>query len=372
MRALSLVLSGLLAMFAVEATAASRTVAVHPLQPLGTEQEIVDRLEELLRAEVGRLEGVKLQERAITVKAVPQSDEASAGCNTEICLAQIGRACQVDELIFGTVATLGDSYVLDLKLIDVAKKQERRRESTTLSGDQAVLIEGVRGLAIQLVAPELFVGSLELRLEKPGAEVYIDGTLVGSTPLQTVSGITPGKHALKIVLTGFKDFDRFVEVRHDRTTIVNVALSGDTIDATIEAKAGTAEPEDAPVLVVTELAPTNEEPEANPLESPLFLSGLAVGGAGLLLAAVGVGAAIYEATAFQQQLGSDYTEEVNGVSVVREEDEEAYQAAQAEWGDIANFLWYGGWSALGVGLATAVTGGALMAWDLLDRPAEVE
>lgn len=136
------------------------------------------------------------------------------------------------------------------------------------------------------------------------------------------------------------------------------------------------------MLVVTEL-PEETKPipaeEPSPFESPLFLASLGVGGAGLLLAAAGVGSVVYEATAFQAELGAEHVElggQVDGrdVYVIKQgaEHVDGYDEAMEENYSIAEGLWYGGWVAFGIGLATLATGAALLAWDLTDTPAPTE
>jgi hypothetical protein len=339
-----------------------RSIAIYPLQPLGTEQQVVDGLEAMLYAEVAKLPAIRLLTRAETTLTIQQTAGAAAPCSDDACLAKVGVACNVDKLVFGTVASLGQSYVLDLKLIDVRSGMLERLQSTSLSGDQTVLIEGIRAAATQLIAPDLYVGAIELKLGKPGAEVFLDGVSVGATPLAVLDRITPGKHALKIVLQGYRDFDRFVEVRLGRTTVVNVALSGTAIDATIEAKE--AAPQPAPVLVVTEPA---KQPSL--FDSPLFLTGVFTSGAGLALAAIGGGAIIYRYTAFHFDGTTDGGVAKDGSKdhVIVVIDQPKYDNSKLN----ADVLQYGGWFGVGIGAAVLLTGGALMIWDVLDRPTEV-
>ncbi|MBN2358999.1 MAG: PEGA domain-containing protein [Deltaproteobacteria bacterium] len=352
--ALPLVLAG-----ATAPTAPPRTVAIYPLQPLGTEQQVVDRLEALLHAEVDKLSAIKLQSRAETLLTIKQTADAATPCSDDACLAKIGVSCNVEKLVYGTVASLGESYVLDLKLIDVRSGLLERRQSASLSGDQSVLIEGIRAVSTQLITPELFVGTLDLKLGKPGAEVFLDGVSVGTTPLAPLDRVTPGKHALKIVLQGYQDFDRFVEVKLGRTTVVNVALSGTSIDATIEAQAD-ATPANVPVLVVAE-AP--EQPGL--LDSPLFVTGALTGGAGLALALIGGGLVVFCHNGYSVEGTREITE--NGKTYVVVDDERAYNQSLLDGG----LLLTSGWSGVGVGAAVLAAGGAFVLWDLLDRPYEV-
>lgn len=335
---------------AAVAASGDRTVAILALQPLGTEQAIVAPLEDILRSEVGQLRGIALQPRAVTSQKAPGSGDS---CQGEMsCLANIGQALGVDLLLYGTVATLGNSYVLDLKLVDVTSKAERGRQSVTLSGDKAVMIDGVRAVSTQLLAPEQYVGSLELKLATPGAEVFIDGKPVGQTPLRTIGNLPPGTHGLKIVLKGFNDFDRFIEVKFARTTVVNVSLSGNSLDAVIEGR-----PEAASQPVEVAAAPTPVP--AAPPGAPLLL--LAGSGVAVLGAAALAGGMAVLGTMYLSML--TYTRGEGGKTVVT--DAAAYGALENAYTD----FWWIGYALGGAGLASVALGGGLIAWDLLASPA---
>lgn len=351
----------------------ARSVAIFPLQPLGTDPQIARRLEDLLYAQVATIRGVTLLKQdvmnAFLVAQQPLCDGSTA------CLVDLGKTSGVQKLVYGTVASLGDAYVLDLKLIDVASAREENRQSVSLSGEQTVLIDGIRAAATQLIAPEQYVGTISLRLDKPGAQVFVDGKLVGTTPLAPITGLEPGKHALKIVLTGYTDFDQFVDVRFERTTLVNISLKGTSIDATVEAIEGpaTAAP---PVLVE---AAGGAKPAPGLLESPLFLAGLGTASAGALLlvgGGVAMGTSSVLFNSFNEAHAADLVEAdcPDGKCMVLRSDANKKDFDSDYQTQVEAMLpvWYGGQVGVVLGGTLLLGGGALLLWDLLSRPAEVE
>lgn len=309
-------------------------VAIHALQPLGTDPEIATRLGEMLCQEAGRLRGITLVEGCQTPPSLEQ-------CEGQLsCLARLGSSCGADKVVTGTVASLGDSYVLDLKLIAVATQSEERRLSTRLAGDRAVLIEGVRSAAARLLVPDQYVGTVHIQLDAPGAKVYLDGKLVGETPLAPLTQLEPGQHGLKIALTGYQDFDRFVDVQFDRITIVAVKLTGSAINATISAQDAS--------LATRDTAPLPAAP------SPLLIAGVGTAAAGTALALAGGG-----------MLGlmyldlSRHTENVDGIVVVTEPDQYDRRKDGYSW-------WPVGWVLIGVGTAAVIAGSGLLALDLFE------
>ncbi|MDF1566284.1 MAG: PEGA domain-containing protein [Deltaproteobacteria bacterium] len=276
---------------AAEAEAASARVAVHPLKSLGLDLETLGRLEEVLRGEMERVPGIELVEIPATRAA---ADEI--GCDGKpACLGPFATKLGAAVAVYGVVAALGESYNITLKAVD-GGGQDRGRVQKTIGGEETVLIDGIRGAAYQLLRPDLYVGKLELQVPVAGADVQIDGRSVGVTPLDgPIHGLSPGKHALKIVSKGFSDFDKFVEVRFQRTSVVSVDLEGSSVSGVIY-----REEPPPPLVAVT---PTPETPPAavtDPSAPPpprshvLRWAGVGVGGAGLLAAG---GAVVFVARA---------------------------------------------------------------------------
>ena len=129
------------------------------------------------------------------------------------------------QLIMGTTSQLGDSFMVDLKLIDSRSGQELRRATHPVSGSQEALIEKVREAAIHLLAPSRFVGAL--RVDVPGAagaQLYLDGKPAGTLPLsQPLEGLAPGQHAIR-VKDKTQETSTFVEVRFGRTNDAQLEL----------------------------------------------------------------------------------------------------------------------------------------------------
>ncbi len=97
-----------------------------------------------------------------------KSPELSGCTGDPSCLAPIARALGVDQLVAGTVGGLGDSYVVNLKLVDAVGAQ-RQRVTATLHGSPDELIHEVRVAAYRLAAPERLVGSVSLLTDATGA-----------------------------------------------------------------------------------------------------------------------------------------------------------------------------------------------------------
>lgn len=207
------------------ATKSKADLALIRVEPLGLDAERAARLEALFRLELERLAGAPLATRAAVDKAIG-NDAALRGCTGEpACLSTIGKKLGVKQVVSGNVGELGDSYVLNLKLVDVTTGTEVRRVSEPLRGSPDELIEAMRVAAYRLVAPERLLGSVSILSDVRGADVYLDGKHVGKTPLaRPLAGQTVGAHKLRLTNKGYTDFISDVEVRFQKSTQVEVRM----------------------------------------------------------------------------------------------------------------------------------------------------
>jgi hypothetical protein len=204
---------------------ARANIGLFRVEPLGLDAERAARLEALFRLELERLAGVPLPSRA-QVERVTAGNPGLRGCTADPeCLSEIGKKLGVKQMVSGNLGELGDSYVINLKLIDVESKSEVRKVSEPLRGSPDELIEAVRIAAYELVAPERFVGAMAILSDVGGGDVYLDGKRVGKTPLaQPITNLKVGKHGVRIARPGYTDFMTDAEVRFQKTTQVVVRM----------------------------------------------------------------------------------------------------------------------------------------------------
>ncbi|HEY1815875.1 MAG TPA: PEGA domain-containing protein [Kofleriaceae bacterium] len=207
--------------------ALDKKIAVWRFDALGIDPEIVQRLETLFRLELGRLDRVPLQSRREIDAKLSPAEQACTG--DDKCLTAVGKRLGVDYVVTGTVGSLGDNYVLNIKAVDVATGKSQRIQSPPLKGTPDELIEGVRVAAYSLLAPDQLHGALQIQSDLIGAAVTLDGKLIGKTPLayQGVIGkLALGKHQLHVEAKDYAPFDDTVEVHFQKVSPVVVRLVG--------------------------------------------------------------------------------------------------------------------------------------------------
>lgn len=209
-----------------------QSYALFRLDPLGISPEIVDQLERILRVELERVLGQKLPSRQAVEQVTRQSRKLS-GCTADpACLQPLARALKATRVVAGNVGGLADSYVVNLKLVDVEGARELRRVSVTLRGSPEELIDEIRVAAYRLVAPERMVGAIAVLSDVPDATVTLDGNPVGQTPIaQPLTKIPVGVHHLLVTREGFSPYAEDVPVRFEKTTKVVVHQDATSLEA---------------------------------------------------------------------------------------------------------------------------------------------
>lgn len=248
--------------------ALTQKLAVWRIDALGIEPALVSRLDALFRIELDRLATAPLPNRRDIESAIAGDKELARCGGEDRCLAAIGKRLGVDVMITGSVAAMGDNYILNIKAVDVAKAAQIRRISTDpLRGSPDELIDAIRVAAYRLLAPDQLHGSIVVLSDLLGATVQVDGKTVGATPLPgPITKIALGEHVLKVSAKGYTPFEDKVTVRFQKATRVVVRLV---------VAPGDPEGIAAPRLI------------ARP-RKPWYSSGWAYAGAGVAAVAIGV------------------------------------------------------------------------------------
>lgn len=200
-------------------------VVLMPLRSLGVPADVVRALEVTLRNELAVLPEARLAAEKDLASVLKQEPD----CESKIaCEATAAARIGARELITGTTSQLGDSFMVDLKLVDARSAQELRRVTYPVSGSQDALIERLREAAVRLLAPERYVGALRIEVPgAPGAELFLDGRPAGKLPLPTaIEGLPPGQHTVRVADGQAREMSTFVQVRFGQTTEARIDLSG--------------------------------------------------------------------------------------------------------------------------------------------------
>lgn len=202
-------------------------MALLNLDPLGIDPQTVSRLESIFRLELGRIDvGALLSEQS--VKEVLTRTPRLQSCTGELnCALDLGKRLRADWIIAGNIGGLGDHYIINLKLIDVALQSELRRIQEPLQGNPEQLIEAIRVAAFRLVAPSKLVGSLVILADRDQARVEVNERFVGVTPLPPLP-LEVGSHRVRVSKQGYSQVVQSVTIRLEKTSRLVVKLEPPT------------------------------------------------------------------------------------------------------------------------------------------------
>lgn len=141
-------------------------------------------------------------------------------------LGDIGKALGARHAVAGAVIKLGDTLQVDLRLLDTAQSTVLAQKTLGPVEKMDQLAAALPGLAQELVGPLLQnqQGSLLVRAREEGAEILVDGVLVGSQPMKASLKFPRGNHRLQVRKDGFIALTRSVRIDPDQLTVEEVTL----------------------------------------------------------------------------------------------------------------------------------------------------
>ncbi|MBI3178356.1 MAG: hypothetical protein HYZ27_01770 [Deltaproteobacteria bacterium] len=133
-----------------------QSVAVLELKATGLDANVVKNLTELFTAEAGKVPGYKvIGQSEIKDMLGFEIEKQQMGCDDASCYAQIGGALGVDLLVTGSVGTVGETFVVNARLIDIGKAQTRNRVAESIAGRVELLPDYMRVVAWRVMGQEV-------------------------------------------------------------------------------------------------------------------------------------------------------------------------------------------------------------------------
>jgi TolB-like protein len=168
---------------------------------------------------------------------VPSAEVAAAiegPCNDAACVRAVASQTGARWVVRALVEHSDRSYALELELLDgtsgevVARNRDAcdicgLEEVAKLTADQAAVLQR------EIAALERVQTSLRVESTPAGARVWLDGELVGVTPL--VRPTTPGRHRLRLEHEGYIASERDVEAIEDVEKQERLQLAPLPVDA---------------------------------------------------------------------------------------------------------------------------------------------
>ena len=169
--------------------------------------------------------------KAISTQEIKQmlafeSQKQLLGCNEVSCLAEIGGALGADFLVTGQISLVGDAYILQLQLANIAMAKVESRVSREYSGDTKGVFGELR-TATRLLVRSLLgekSGLLSVAVSEEGATIKLDNAIVGVSPLLEPLSVAGGLHELAIEKEGYVVYREDVNIVESRTLQLDAKL----------------------------------------------------------------------------------------------------------------------------------------------------
>ncbi len=127
-------------------------------------------------------------------------------CNSQECAVQVGQLLGVQYMIAGDIAKFGQTYTIDLRMIDVGTGKIVKTKSEDYEGKMEGLLNVMKsianafagkdeGTAVAGAAGDIFVSS-----NPAGGNIFLDGKETGFVTPRLLEGITTGKHTVEVRL----------------------------------------------------------------------------------------------------------------------------------------------------------------------------
>ncbi len=223
--------------------------AVLGIEAVDVPDAVATEVTEALRQKVAATKGYQLVQGKdlVEVKLVFScADEAPA------CMSQVGKSLGATRLIFGGVKRAGsDSFSVTLKLLDVprAAVESWTTETFPKKREEAGALRALAGRWLgKLTGRSMGAGSLQVRVNIPGAAVALDGHPVGVSGEQplVLAEVTPGKHEVSVEKSGYSTSKQEFTLAAGQTLPLTVSLSAlaPTVDGLMGPPAASPAPVD--------------------------------------------------------------------------------------------------------------------------------
>jgi hypothetical protein len=216
----------------VAATAGTRTVAARKRsiavlefrQGVSALPWFADRMAKRLR----HLTGLKVAGPTDARQALgDQVDIFVARCQGQPrCVGAIGRKLGVSEVILVGMSSLGD-VIIQITRVSVRTRRVLGSVGHTMSPLGKLTRAQLDGLLRRLMPRGDFIryGFIQVRANRRGAEVFLNRTKRGLTPLPgPIRVIAPSAHTVRVTKPGYVDFSADLNVPPDGTVTVNAVL----------------------------------------------------------------------------------------------------------------------------------------------------
>ncbi len=137
----------------------------------GVDQSKMDALSDMLANQIREMGPFKVIGKADIEAALHlEQQKTLLGCTDDSCLAELGGALGVRYMVVGNISLFGNSWLLNLKLLDVAKVEVAKGISRSITGAEDAFLN-----ALPTAVYDLMLAVPGVELTDPGGVEKVDG-----------------------------------------------------------------------------------------------------------------------------------------------------------------------------------------------------
>ena len=139
-------------LMSASAYAEKSAVAVLDIQGTGVDPTLLPTLTEVLTVEINDLGMYKVVAgRDVQAMLGFEKQKDMMGCTDAACLAEIGGALGVDRIVVSQIGKVGNTYVVNIKIINIRMADTEGRVYETVKGEVDALLDTIRKSVVKLL-----------------------------------------------------------------------------------------------------------------------------------------------------------------------------------------------------------------------------
>ena len=250
---------------------AQERIAITTFEGSGVDAITAKNITDRFSYELSRTKRFDIVEREMMDKILEEQKFQASGCVADECAVEIGQMIGVSQIVAGSISKIESLYSLNIRLIDVVTGEILYQDMDDYEGKVSEFIRGtVKNMSLKMAA-EASKGATQggvtetqyattrkgrvlfKLLDQTNVAIFIDGQYNSrSSGKQVILSIAEGKHTIKFSLSGFKDWEKEINVMADEQMTYDVKLmpgSSTKVEATTGILLVRSEPTGATVYV---------------------------------------------------------------------------------------------------------------------------
>ena len=147
------------------------SIAVMDLEPQGVDSSIAKTLSEIMRTELLNTGRFEVLERAQMDRLISEMKIQQSGLTDVQNAAELGKMLNVEKLIIGSIGQMGNTYQLNVRLVDVVKAATEVAERTECPAREEMLPNAITQV-IQKIALKIPIRGTIVKVD--GDKIYIN------------------------------------------------------------------------------------------------------------------------------------------------------------------------------------------------------